>query len=78
MLKDSQSNYWYDSEIKGIMYIDGKKVIYLKPHVKRLWRYNDHLLEDKMDHINHKRIFLENLAKYYKNIVGVDEPQDNS
>jgi hypothetical protein len=74
----TQSKNWMDSEIKGIMYIDGKKVIYLKPHAKRLWKYNDHLLEDEMDHLNKRLIAVERLQYFFKHILGTDEPENNS
>lgn len=71
------SKYWLDHEIKGIMYINGIKVIYLKPHVKRLWRYNDHLLENRMDHLNKQLIAAKNIERFYKEVLGQDEKIDN-
>ena len=76
-MEKNLSKNWYDSEIKGIMIIDGRKVIYLKSHVKRLWRFNDYLLEDKMDHINKTLIIKERIEIFYKRIIGQDEPLDN-
>lgn len=75
-MKRTLSKNWFDHEIKGIMYIDGIKVIYLKPSAKRLWRFNDHLLENQMDHINKHLIIKEQIELYYKKIVGQDEPDN--
>jgi hypothetical protein len=78
MRTKTHSKHFYDDEIKGVMEIDGKKVIYLKSHVKRLYRYDDHLLEDQMDHLNKKLIFMKRLELYLKRIVGLDDFEDNS
>lgn len=72
-MEKTLSKYFYDSEIKGVMIINGRKVIYLKSYVKRLWRYNDHLLEDNMDHINHQLIKKEKIQQFYTKIVGSDD-----
>ena len=71
--KKTHSKHFFDHEIKGVMYIDGRKVIYLKPHVKRLWKYSDHLLENNMDHINKNLLNQKNLELYMKYIVGQDD-----
>jgi len=73
----THSKHFFDHEIKGITYINGKKVIYLYPHVKRNWKYNDHLLEDVMDHLNQRVIAVERLQYFFKHILGTDEPIDS-
>lgn len=70
----TQSKHFFDHEIKGVTYIDGKKVIYLKPNVKRLWQFNDHLYDTQMDHLNKRVIAVKNLEYFFKNIMGMDEP----
>lgn len=72
----TQSKNWFDHEIKGITYVDGRKVIYLKTNVKRQWKYNDHLHDEYMDHLNHRVIAIENLQWFFKNILGTDEPDN--
>lgn len=67
------SKNFYDIEIKGVMYLNGKKVIYLKSGVKRLWRFTDHILESKMDHINYHLIYKDKYERYYKEIVGSED-----
>lgn len=74
----TQSKHWFDHEIKGITYVDGKKVIYLKPQAKRLWKYNDHLVEEHMEHLNQKVLAVERLQWFFKNIMGIDEPENNT
>lgn len=71
------SKHFYDDEIKGVINIDGKRVIYLKPHVKRLYRYDDHLLEDEMDHLNKKVINTKRLEIFLKRVVGIDDFEEN-
>lgn len=60
-------------EIKGYLQIDGKTVVYLKTGVKRLPKYQDHLEEDYMDHINQNLINLNRYAEYLKKVVGLDD-----
>lgn len=71
-----KSNFTED-EIIGFLEIDGKRVTYLKPHVKRLSRYPETLHEDQMDHLNQPLIGLQRYAKYLKEVVGLDDFQDN-
>lgn len=73
----TQSKNWFDHEIKGITYVDGKKVIYLVSSAKRQWKYNDHLLEEHMDHLNKRVIAIERLQWFFKNILGTDEPEQS-
>jgi hypothetical protein len=59
------SKNFKDHEIKGVSYDEnGNKVIYLKEGVRRK-RYNDHLNDDEMHHINEQVIFLEKINKFY-------------
>lgn len=67
------SKYWNDQEIKGIAHINGRKVIYLKSHVKRLYRFNDHLLESYMQHINYSVLALSKYQEYMRTIIGKEE-----
>lgn len=53
-----------DHEIKGIFYENDNKVVYLKEGVRRK-KYNDHLSDDEMHHINEQVILLEKINKFY-------------
>lgn len=76
--KKTYSKHFFDHEIKGITYVDGKKVIYLKTGVKRQWRYNDHLIEEHMDHLNKALLMLKGIEDYYKKVVGIDDFEKDS
>lgn len=64
-------------EIIGYVTIDGRKVTYLKPHVKRLKRYPETMHEDYIEHIDQNLIFLDRFSRYLKEVVGVDDFEDN-
>ena len=72
-----KSKHWLEHEIKGIMNIDGRRVIYLKTPVKRLWRYNDHLMEYRMDHNNKSIAAAKSISLFYKLVLGQDDAPDN-
>lgn len=73
----TQSKNWFDHEIIGVINMEGKKVIYLKSHVKRQWKYNDSLYEGNMDHLNKKAIATERMQLFYKWVLGIDAPDNN-
>ena len=70
------SKNFYDREILGVMEIDGKKVLYLKPGVKRRFYAADmsnpkhYKLET---HINDELVNFQRWEDYYKKVVGVDD-----
>ena len=69
---NDDSKHFSESEIKGYMMIDGKKVLYLKEGVIRK-RYNDHLKGDEIPHINQELVNFESYDFFYKKIMGVDD-----
>jgi hypothetical protein len=69
---NDNSKHFSESEIKGYMMIDGKKVVYLKEGVIRK-RYNDHLKGDEIPHINQELVNFESYDFFYKKIMGVDD-----
>ena len=77
-MEKTLSKNWYDHEIKGIMWVDGKKVIYLKSNVKRLWRFNDYLVENQIDHINKQRIHQDKIEEYYTKVIGSENYLENN
>lgn len=66
------SKNFKDFEIKGITYIDGKRVLYLKEGVKRK-HYNDDVNGDEITHINQDLINYERFQAYYQLILGIDD-----
>ena len=60
----TKSKNFKDHEIKGIFYENDNKVVYLKEGVRRK-KYNDHLNDDEMHHINEQVILLEKINKFY-------------
>ena len=73
----TKSKNFFDHEIIGVINLDGRKVIYLKPQVKRQWKYNDHLIDTHMDHLNQRILAVKRLEFFFKNIMGIDEPDNN-
>lgn len=74
-MSDTISKNFDDSEIKGIMYIDGKRVLYLKEGVKRRF-YKKDLTRDKYDHpdqVNHIMKFFEKYEETMKIMYGGDD-----
>jgi len=69
---NDNSKHFSESEIKGYMMIDGKKVVYLKEGVIRK-KYNDHLKGDEIPHINQELVNFESYDFFYKKIMGVDD-----
>jgi hypothetical protein len=69
---NNESKHFSESEIKGSMIINGRKVIYLKEGVKRK-RYNDNLNGDEIPHINQELINFESYDFFYKKIMGIDD-----
>lgn len=67
------SKHFKPEEIIGYLTIDGRKVTYLKQGVKRNPRYQDHLIEDMMDHLNHSIIWIKRWEEYYRKVVGIDD-----
>ncbi len=66
------SKHFYDNEIKGVLEIDGRKVIYLKDRVTRK-HYYDWCNDDFLTQLNQNLIDLKRYEDYYKKIVGVDD-----
>ena len=67
------SKNFTEDEIKGIMYIDGKKVIYLKTGVKRK-NYNDDLgTGDYLSQLNQELINYEKAEEHKKAIFGEED-----
>ena len=71
------SKHFKPEEIIGYLTIDGKKVTYLKQGVKRNPRYQDHLIDDMMDHLNHSLIWIKRWEEYYRKVVGIDDFTNN-
>lgn len=72
------SKNFYDDEIKGVMEIDGKKVLYLKEGVKRRL-YQSDLSRDSYyhpDQINHLLIYLKKYEDMMKIMYGGDDFSD--
>lgn len=75
-MSNTISKNFKDSEIKGVMYIDGKKVLYLKEGVKRRKYIEETLNVDESileTHINKQLINYQKWEKFYKRIIGVDD-----
>ena len=66
------SKTFYDDEIKGVMQIDGRKVIYLKPRVTRK-RFYDWFDDEAFSHINQEAINYEKAEYFKKVIMGEDD-----
>lgn len=66
------SKNFYDHEIKGVITINGQKVIYLKDKVVRK-RYFDFPDDDYVEHLNQQLINAERLQEFYKKYLGVDD-----
>lgn len=66
------SKNFFDDEIKGVLEINGRKVIYLKERVVRK-RYWDWCNDTFLSHLNQELINQERIEKYYKEIVGIDD-----
>lgn len=66
------SENYYDDEIKGVMMIDGKKVLYLKPRVFRK-RYYDWPDDEAIPQINQELIAYEKAEYFKKVIMGEDD-----
>lgn len=74
-MSNTISKNFKDSEIKGVTYIDGKKVIYLKEGVKRRFYASD-LSPRQMEHpshINHILIFLSRYEEAMRVMYGGDD-----
>lgn len=76
-MSNTISKNFKDSEIKGVMTIDDKKVLYLKEGVTRL-KYNDSLSDYDMDHINHGMIFLERYNDVMTKLYGDNDNDENN
>lgn len=70
------SKNFYDFEIKGVLEIDGKKVLYLKNNVVRQ-RYADFSNDDNVEHLNQQLINAQRLERFYKEIMGIDDFENN-
>ncbi len=60
-------------EIIGYMIINGKRVTYLKPGVKRVRRYYGEIDENIMDHLNYNLINIKRWQEYAKKVLGIDD-----
>lgn len=66
-----------ESEIIGYLYIDGKKVTYLKQGVKRK-RFNDSLDPEQLEpHLNQELINYQKGEYFHKVIMGKDDFENN-
>ena len=63
-------------EIIGFLNIEGRRVTYLKPRIKRLHRYPETEIEDEITQLNQPLIGLQKYAKYLKEVVGLDDFED--
>ncbi len=61
-----------DSEIKGFIMIDGRKVTYLKPRVTKK-KYYDWPDDEAISHINEEMIRFEKAEWFKKLIMGEDD-----
>lgn len=69
------SKNFYDDEIRGIVEVDGKRVLYLKTNVRRR-RYIEEMYEDPNEidsQINKELIQRELREKFYKEILGLED-----
>lgn len=70
------SKNFRDSQIKGVLYIDGKKVLYLKDGVKCKWYPEDmgnpspNRLES---HLNMELINYERQIIFYRDVLGKED-----
>lgn len=71
-MSNNISKNFRDDQIKGILEIDGKKVLYLKEGVRKK-SYGDHLDDNQMDHINHTMIYFERYEELMKQLYGGDD-----
>lgn len=68
------SKNYRDSQIKGVLYIDGRKVLYLKDGVKKKWYAEDidnpkpHKLES---HLNMELLSYEKRIEFYQ-LLGIE------
>lgn len=76
-MSNNISKNFKDSEIRGVMEIDGKKVLYLKEGVTKL-KYNDSLSDTDMDHINPVVVFLERYGEVMTKLYGDNDPDENN
>lgn len=72
----TMSKNFFDYEIKGVLEIDGRKVIYLKDNVVRK-RYFDFSDDQYAEHLNQEVVNAEKLQDFYKKILGVDDFENN-
>lgn len=74
-MSNTISKNFKDSEIKGVMNIDGKRVLYLKEGVKRRFYATD-LSPRQMEHpshINHLLIYFKKYEDIIKMLYGGDD-----
>lgn len=69
------SKNFYNDEIKGVMNIDGRKVLYLKPRVFRK-RFYDWPDDEYISHINQELINYEK-AEFFKKVIMGEEDFTN-
>ena len=74
-MANNLSKNFRDDQIKGVLEIDGKKVLYLKEGVRKK-SYGDHLDDRQMDHINHIIIHFERYEELMKVLYGGDDFED--
>lgn len=74
-MSNTISKNFKDSEIKGVMYIEGKKVLYLKEGVKRRFYKNDlpRWAMENPSHINHLLVFFKKYEDTIKMLYGGDD-----
>ena len=69
------SKNFYDDEIRGIVEVDGKRVLYLKDNVRRR-RYIEEMYEDPNEidsQINKELTQRELREKFYKEVLGLED-----
>lgn len=71
------SKNFKEHEVIGYLMVDGRKTVYLKMGVKRNYKYNDHLDDNEMDHINKSLVILSRYTEYLKKVVGLDDFDNN-
>lgn len=71
------SKIYKESEIRGYLTIDGRKVTYLKDGVKRQFRYINHYSSDNLPQLNQELIDYEKWEEFYKLHLGQDDFENN-
>lgn len=76
-MSNTISKNFRDDQIKGVMYINGRKTLYLKEGVTNC-HHNDILSDDVMNQINPVIIFLDRYEEVITKLYGGDDFEDES